>query len=480
MRRRLLVAVTVPATLFLIAGPAHAQEEELTLEAVQLNLDVVFLMLAAALVFFMQPGFAMLETGLTRSRDSANILMKNMADASFGILAYFFVGFGLMYGASRLGLIGSDTFALAPGSYTEGLGDDPFVAVDFFYQAVFAATAATIVSGAVAGRMRFSGYVILSVFMTALIYPVIGHWTWGGGWLDGLGYADFAGSGIVHLTGGIAGLTTAAILGPRLGKYGPGRKPRVMPGHSAPLAVLGTFILFFGWFGFNGGSVLEADGLAVAPVLLTTLLAGVAGGAAAICFTWARNGKPDVSMACNGVIAGLVGITAGADVVGPIAAVVVGLVAGVLVTLSVRIVDRLGVDDAVGAFSAHGTCGVLGVLWVGAFANTTDFTGFWHGGGWGLLGAQIVGALAIIAWVAAATAALALILKASGFLRVSEEVETEGLDIHEHGMYGYPELALGASAYPGAPGHLDGATVKPEAVRSEDRGSSAEDKPKVL
>lgn len=461
MRRRLAVVGISLVAFLIIATPAYAQEE-LTVETVQFNLDVIYLMLAACLVFLMQAGFAMLETGLTRSRDAANILMKNIADASFGILAYFFVGFGLMYGASQAGIIGADTFALAPGSYTDGLGAEPYVAVDFFYQAVFAATAATIVSGAIAGRMKFSGYVILSVLMTALIYPVIGHWTWGGGWLGALGYYDFAGSGIVHLTGGVAAITAAAILGPRLGKYGADRKPRVLPGHSAPLAALGTFILFFGWFGFNGGSVLEADGAGVAPVLLSTLLAGCAGGAGATVYTWMIDKKSDLSMACNGIIAGLVGITAGADVVGPVAAVVVGLVAGVLVTLSVRLVDRLGIDDAVGAFSAHGTCGVLGLLWVGAYANSEDVSGFWHGGGFGLFGYQLLGALTITVFVAAATALVVYALKTIGLLRVSEEVETEGLDIHEHGMYGYPESALGASAYPGAPTHLDGAVVHTE------------------
>lgn len=447
----LLIGMTLFA-LLMLGGPAYAQE--LTeIETLQLNIDVVYYMLAAGMVFFMQPGFAMLETGLTRSKNSANIMMKNLADAAFGILAYFLVGFGLMYGATAGGFIGTDTFALMPGSYTDGLGSAVAgggipIGVDFLYQAVFAATAATIVSGAVAGRMKFSGYVIVSVVMTALIYPAIGHWTWGGGWLSELGFTDFAGSGIVHLTGGAAAITTAAILGPRIGKFGSDGKPRVLPGHSAPLTVLGTFILFFGWLGFNGGSVLAADGAAIAPVLLTTVLAGCAGGATALIYTWARYKKPDLSMTCNGVLAGLVGVTAGPDAYGAFAAIGVGVVAGVLVALSVSAVDKFGIDDAVGAFSVHGVCGVLGLLWVGAYASDG---GLLTGGGTSLMISQITGAVAITAFVSIMTAIVVLGLKAAGLLRVSEEEEVEGLDIHEHGMYGYPEMALGATAYPGGP-----------------------------
>ncbi|MGI8875779.1 MAG: ammonium transporter [Egibacteraceae bacterium] len=418
-------------------------------ETVQFNLDVVYFMLAIGLVFIMQAGFAMLETGLTRSKNAANIVMKNTSDFTVGILVYFFVGFGVMYGASVGGLFGSDSFMLLPGSYSEaGLAGDPFLAVDFLYQAVFAATAATIVSGAVAERMRFPGYLIMSAAMTAVIYPVVGFWNWGGGWLSELGFVDFAGSTIVHATGGIAALVGAAILGPRIGKFGPDGKPRAMPGHSAPLIVLGMFILFFGWFGFNGGSVLAADGVAIAPVLLNTALAGAAGGVTAMAYTWLRFRKPDVSMTCNGVLAGLVGVTAGPDAYGPIAAIAVGLVAGVLVAVSVAAVDRMRIDDAVGAFSVHGVCGVLGTWWVGFYAADG---GLFTGGGADLIIAQVVGTVAVTVWVTVTVAALFLGLKAAGLLRVSEEEEIEGLDIHEHGMYGYPELALGPQAYPGGP-----------------------------
>jgi Amt family ammonium transporter len=454
-RRMLLIAAGAFAMMMMLAGPAAAQELD-ELATLQLNIDVVYYMLAIVLVFIMQAGFAMLETGLTRSKNAANIMMKNLADINFGLIAYFLVGFGLMYGATAGGFIGTDTFALQAGSYTDGLtapvtepGAIP-LGVDFMYQAVFCATAATIVSGAVAGRMKFAGYVLMSIAMTAVIYPVIGHWVWGGGWLStfGAGYIDFAGSSVVHLTGGVAGLTIAAILGPRRGKFAKDGTPRVIPGHSAPMVTLGTFLLFFGWFGFNGGSVLAADGVAVAPVLLTTAIAGAAGGAAATTFTWIRFKKPDLSMTCNGVLAGLVGITAGPDLVGGIGALGVGLVAGVVVVLSVQAVDRLGIDDAVGAFSVHGTCGFLGVWWLALFG---DGVGLFTGNGATQLWTQVVGSIAIAAFVVVTSAIVAFALKALGMLRVSEEEEIEGLDIHEHGMYGYPELALGAQVYPAGP-----------------------------
>ncbi len=457
LRKKILLTTSAAmAAMALLAGPAAAQDVATVddVATVQFNLDVVYFMLAAGLVFWMQAGFAMLETGMTRSKNASNIMMKNIADAVFGIIAYFFVGFGLMYGADAAGLIGTDTFALSAGSYSDvGINGDSFLAVDFLYQAVFCATTATIISGAVAGRMKFSGYVITSVIMSGLIYPIVGHWKWGGGWLDSLGFYDFAGSTLVHMTGGVAALVMAAILGPRLGKFAPDGKPRAIPGHSMPLAALGMFILFWGWMGFNGGSVLAADGALVAPVLLTTILAGCAGGATTMTYTWARYSKPDLSMTINGVLGGLVGITAGADQVGMLAAITIGVIAGLLVSFAVPAVDRLGVDDAVGAFSVHGVGGAFGTLAVGIWANTGDegLTGLWHGGGAGLLLDQLIGVVAVAAFVAVCAAALAFGLKAAGLLRVSETEEIEGLDIHEHGMYGYPEAALGSSAYPGGP-----------------------------
>ena len=446
MRKLMALPAMLGGMLLLLATPASAQTDA---ETVQFNLDVVYFMVAIALVFLMQIGFAMLESGLTRSKNAANIVMKNIADFSVGVIVYFFIGFGIMYGASVAGLFGSDSFMLTAGSYSDaGLAGDPFLAVDFLYQAVFAATAATIVSGAVAERMRFPAYLILSAVMTAIIYPVVGFWTWGGGWLDQFGFTDFAGSTIVHLTGGMAGLVAAAILGARIGKFGKDGRARAMPGHSVPLVVLGMFILFFGWFGFNGGSVLEADGAAIAPVLLNTALAGATGGLIAMIYCCATGRTYDVGMSCNGALAGLVGVTAGPDAYGPLAAIGVGLVAGVLVVLSIQAVERLQIDDAIGAFSVHGTCGILGTLWVGLFAFDG---GLFHGGGFSLLAAQVIGVLAVCTWVGITTALLCLGLKRAGKLRVGRTQELEGLDIHEHGMYGYPELAHGPAMYPGGP-----------------------------
>ncbi len=459
MRKKVLIASTAAlAGLMLFASPAAAADaaflEVEDAQQVQNNLDVLYYMVAAGLVFWMQAGFSMLESGMTGSKNAANIMMKNMADACFGILAFFLIGFGLMYGSSVGGFIGSDTFALSAGSYSDaGINGDPFLAVDFLFQAVFAATAATIVSGGIAGRMKFSGYIVVTLVMTTLIYPIVGHWKWGGGWLDSLGFYDFAGSTLVHMTGGVAALVIAGILGPRMGKFSADGKPRAIPGHSMPLATLGMFALFWGWFGFNGGSVLAADGALVAPVLLTTTLAGCAGGATAMVFTWVRYGKPDASMTINGVLGGLVGITAGADQVGMLAAITIGVIAGVVVAISVPMVDKMKIDDAVGAFSVHGAAGAWGTLAVGIYANTGEdgLTGIWHGGGAGLLVDQLVGVVAVAAFVGVASAIIAFGLKAAGLLRVSEEEEIEGLDIHEHGMYGYPEAALGAAAYPRGP-----------------------------
>ena len=424
----------------------------MTAESVQANLDIIFLAFAAALVFFMQAGFAMVECGFTRSKNAGNIVMKNMMDFCVGAVAYFAVGFAFMYGAQASGLIGTDGFFLKGLSVYEPVTGGS-LEIDFLYQLVFCATAATIVSGGVAERMKFSGYLIMSLAMTAFIYPVVGAWKWGGGWLHQLGFYDFAGSTVVHLTGGIAALMGAMILGPRIGRYVSGRVTPI-PGHNIPFGVLGTVILFFGWFGFNGGSVLAADGALVAPVLVTTTLAGAIGGLAATLFTWARFGKPDVGMACNGVLAGLVGVTAGADRVDNFGALGIGLICGIAVVLSVTLLDRLRIDDPVGAFSVHGACGILGTLWVGLAAtgeagDGAFGAGLFYGGGVSALLDQLTGVAAVAGFVAIASGLVMLAIKATIGVRVSEEEEIEGLDIHEHGMYGYPELAMGTQAFPG-------------------------------
>jgi Amt family ammonium transporter len=406
-----------------------------TPESLELSVMVLYLMIATVLVFIMHAGFAMLEAGLTRQKNAANIIGKNLMTISVGMVAYFAIGWGLMYGELFAGLFGTDNFFLIGGSYEA----DATLEMDFAFQAMFAATAATIVSGAVAERMKFGAYVVVAVVMTAIIYPVVGAWTWGGGWIDALGFQDFAGSTIVHMTGGVAALVGAKILGPRIGKYDPNTgKARAIPGHSMPLAALGTLLLFFGWFGFNGGSVLELDGEAIAAVIVTTALAGGAGGATAGIFTRLSGGKWDVAMMANGILAGLVGITAGADAVNNFMALLVGILGGVVVVLSVRFLDSIRIDDPVGAISVHGTVGIVGTLWVGIAA--TD-GGLLFGGGVDLLIAQIIGIAGVAAWVAVSTAILFGTLKAMGQLRVSEREEVEGLDVHEHGFPGYPELA---------------------------------------
>ncbi|HVM15009.1 MAG TPA: ammonium transporter [Egibacteraceae bacterium] len=413
-------------------------------EGLEASMMVIYLMLATVLVFIMHAGFMCLEAGLTRSKNAANIVMKNLMTISVGMVVYFLIGWGLMYGTNVAGLFGSDSFALIGGNYAP----DATLEMDFAFQAMFAATAATIVSGAVAGRMKFGAYVAVAAAMTAVIYPIVGAWTWGGGWLDGIGFTDFAGSTIVHMTGGVAALVAAVLVGARLGKFGPDGKARAIPGHSMPLSMLGVLLLFFGWFGFNGGSVLALDGEAIGAVLVTTSLAGGAGGIAAAYFTRFRYGKFDVGMTGNGILAGLVGITAGADVVSNFGALAVGLIAGVLVALAVAFFDAVRVDDPVGAISVHGVCGILGTLWVG-LAHAEE--GLLYGGGASLLGVQLVGVVAVAAWVALATALVLGIVKAVMGLRVSEDEEVQGLDLHEHGMYAYPEAALGATAYPGGP-----------------------------
>ncbi len=418
----------------------------MTLEALENATLIIFIMLSSALVFLMHAGFSMLEAGLSRQKNTANILMKNMMTLSIGLLVYFAIGFGLMYGRN-VGVIGTDGFFLLGFSEYEPLAGS--IAIDFLFQGMFAATAATIVSGAVAERMKLESYLVVVVVMTALIYPIVGAWKWGGGWLDALGFVDFAGSTIVHMTGGVAALVGAAILGPRTGKYRKDGTPVAIPGHSMPFVVLGVLLLFFGWFGFNGGSVLALDGPVLASVLLTTALAGAAGGVSSAFYTKARYGKFDVGMTGNGILAGLVGITAGADVVNNLGAILVGLLAGVLVAVAVPIVDRK-VDDPVGAVSVHGVCGMLGTLWVGLFAVDG---GLVYGGGADLLVSQLIGVVAVASFVAVATAGLFLALKHTMGLRVSEAEEYDGLDIHEHGVYGYPELALGPQAFPAGISH---------------------------
>jgi len=446
-RRQILAGIgtTAIATLAM-AGPAAAQVEEV--DPVQVNLDNVWILLAAVLVIFMQAGFALVEAGLTRAKSVANIMMKNLIDFCAGAVAFLALGFAIAYGGSLDGFgkfLGADGFFLGDGAFTYG---NLTVPVFFMFQVAFAATAATIVSGAMAERTKFRAYLIYSFVISLFIYPVVVRWQWGGGWLfQGewlpTAYHDFAGSSIVHMVGGIAAFWGAKALGPRLGKYGPDGKARAILGHNIPFAMLGCFILLVGWYGFNPGSELAADA-AIGGIAVTTTAAGAMGALTAMFTVWLRSGKPDVGMAGNGLLAGLVGITAGTAAVTPQAALIIGGLAGIIVVLAVSFFDNvLKVDDPVGAISVHGVCGAFGTICVGLFARD-DVEGFWqqglfYGGGSDQLVAQIIGVLAIAAWVTVTSIILFGTLKAFGGLRVSEEEELAGLDVEEHGSPGYGE-----------------------------------------
>jgi len=450
MKRKLLVGGGVAAAVFLLlATPAVAQgDEPIPAEAVQAVLDNIWVMIAAVLVIFMQAGFALVEAGLTRAKSVSNIMMKNLMDFCVGVLAFAAVGFALAFGGTGK-FMGTEGWFLNPSTFADGWGNLTLPTF-FIFQVAFAATAATIVSGAMAERTKFKSYFIYSFVISLFIYPIVVHWVWGGGWLSTLStpYHDFAGSGVVHMVGGVAAFMGALILGPRIGKYGKDGKPRAIPGHSIPFAIIGVFILFIGWFGFNPGSELAADD-AVSAIAVTTLLAGAAGAVTATFAVWIKTGKPDVAMAGNGVLAGLVGITAGCAAVDNWGATIIGGIAGIIVVFAVFGIDRLKVDDPVGAVSVHGVCGLWGVLAVGLFAaEDSDFwsQGLFYGGGASQLTSQIIGAAAIIAWTAVTTGVLFLALKYTIGLRVSAEEEIEGLDVHEHGAPGYGVDTFGATS----------------------------------
>ncbi len=441
--KRVFVIVVL---LALASMSVVADETSETLALYSDAFDMIWLILSAALVFFMQAGFAMVETGLTRAKNASNILMKNLMDFSAGAVVFWAIGWGLMYGADALGgLIGSNGFFL---SYTpesmEGYGVSDMSAIfrDWMFQVVFAATAATIVSGAMAERTRFSAYIVYSVFISGLLYPVSGHWIWGGGWLAELGFHDFAGSTVVHSVGAWAALAGAMVLGPRIGKYvkvGDKVTVKAIPGHNMPLAALGVFILWFGWYGFNAGSTLSGTDLSIAAVATTTTLAASAGAILAMATSWIWFGKPDPSMSLNGALAGLVGITAPTGVTSPGAAVMIGAIAGILVVASVEFIDKvLHIDDPVGAISVHGVCGAWGTMAVGLFSSNPDVgLGLFYGGGVSLLGVQLLGIAAVFAWAFLGALLLFTVIKASMGLRVSEKEEMQGLDIGEHGTESY-------------------------------------------
>jgi Amt family ammonium transporter len=446
--------------IILLAGTALAWAEDTVptvmsnkeaIDLVQTHANYVWTLVAAALVFFMQAGFAMVETGFTRAKNAINILMKNLMDFSVGSIVFWAVGFGIMFGATSTGWFGTSGFFLS--DFTPDA--DPWVLAFWMFQVVFAATAATIVSGAMAERTKFVSYLVYSAIVSAVIYPIFGSWAWGSlfhgnGWLEGLGFIDFAGSTVVHSVGGWAALAGAIVLGPRIGKYGPDGKPRAIMGHNMPLAALGVFILWLGWFGFNPGSTTTAD-KSIAMIFVNTNLAAAAGACTALITSWVKFGKPEVGMTLNGALAGLVAITAGCANVSPASSVIIGAIAGVLVVISVLFIDKIKIDDPVGAVSVHGVNGAWGTLAAGLF-NIGGTTGK-------IVLVQLVGIGACFFWTFVIAFVMFKIIAATIGLRVSAEEEIEGLDITEHGGEAYPDF--------GHSTHTGGAAISGSAAISE-------------
>ena len=405
------------------------------------SIDILWTLLGAALVFFMQAGFAMVETGFTRAKNAGNIIMKNLMDFAIGSIAFWIVGYGIMFGTDS-SIFGGFHFFL-DGMLEDGdiVGNFSFTTIIF--QTVFCATAATIVSGAMAERTKFSSYCIYSLVISLVVYPISGHWIWGGGWLADLGFHDFAGSTAVHMVGGVAALIGAKILGPRIGKYDKDGKPKAIPGHSLTLGALGCFILWFCWFGFNGASTVSMSGSSAGlagSVFMTTNLAAAVSTFVTMSFTWIKYGKPDVSMTLNGSLAGLVAITAGCDVVTPTGAAIIGAIAGVAVVVGIEFVDKvLKIDDPVGAIGVHCVNGALGTLLTGLFAavpvgGDESLLGVFYGGGFHFFGVQLLGVVTVIAWVTVTMIIVFNVIKHTVGLRVSEHEEIVGLDIEEHGI----------------------------------------------
>ena len=467
-RKVTFVLVTVAAPLLapvVLASAAAAAGGDPTgavtlAENPEAPVDYVWVLVAAFLVMFMQPGFAMLEAGFSRAKNVTSVLMKNIVDYAAGSLAFWAVGFALMLGASWHMLIGTSGFFLAGDAY------DVSTILSWFFMLVFCATAATIVSGAIAERPKFSVYLVYSVVVSAIIFPIYGHWLWGGGWLSsadfmtalggGYGALDFAGSGVVHAVGGYVALAACILLGPRIGRYDENGNPRPMPGHSVTLAVLGTFILWFGWFGFNPGSTLSAHELRISVIAANTNLAAAAGAVTAMLITWKKFGKPDVGMTCNGAIAGLVAITAPCAWVAPWAAVLIGIAAGFIVCYGYWWLERHGIDDVVGAIPVHGFNGTWGLIALGLFADgtygvyTTEpplVTGLLYGN-LGFFACQLISAVVNFGWAFGTGFLLFYALEKTVGLRVSPEEELLGLDIGEHGVVAYPDFVYAETARP--------------------------------
>ncbi|MEX0793924.1 MAG: ammonium transporter [Pirellulaceae bacterium] len=436
-------------------APAEEEAED-TPALLRDEVNALWTCLAAFLVFFMQAGFALVEAGFTRAKNACNIIMKNLLDLSVGSLSFWMIGFGLMFGASNGWFITDTSFFFFDGSSDAALelSSEPFNWAFLIFQTVFCATAATIVSGAVAERTKFTGYIAYSILICVIVYPIFGSWGWGSlyageGWLEKMGFYDFAGSTVVHSIGGWAALAGAIVIGPRIGKYTKDGNVKPIPGHNIPLAALGVFILWLGWFGFNAGSTTSVDGGGFAFIAVTTNLAAAAGSVGALITSWILFKKPDPSFALNGALAGLVSITAGCDAMSPAFASLAGLLGGVLVVFSVVFFDKLKIDDPVGAISVHGVCGAWGTLAVGLFM--TD-GGLLTGGGAGQLITQLTGVGAGFIWAFGTSMIIFLGIKYTIGLRVSAEEEMEGLDITEHGMYAYPPHLVSESTSTGKAG----------------------------
>lgn len=440
MKKKIIFALLVMSCATALSAYGADEAVEVTaegnaagIEGVQTNLNYVWTLVAAALVFFMQAGFAMVESGFTRAKSAVNIMMKNLLDFSMGSLAFWAVGFGLMFGTTTTGWFGTTDFFL---SGWEGPDGDPWVLAFWMFQCVFAATAATIVSGGVAERIKFNGYLIYSIVVCAFIYPVFGSWAWGSllngsGWLEAKGFIDFAGSTVVHSIGGWCALAGAIVLGARKGKYGPNGEVRAIPGHNIPMAAIGVFILWLGWFGFNPGSTTTGD-TSIAMIFVNTNLAAAAGVIGAMITSWFMFKKPDIGMSLNGALAGLVGITAGCANVSPTSSVIIGLIAGIIVVFSVVLLDRMHVDDPVGAVSVHGVCGAWGTLAAGLF-NMGGTTG-------AIIMTQLIGIVAAFIWAFGTAFILFKVIKMTVGLRISEEEEQIGVDISEHSAHAYNDF----------------------------------------
>ncbi len=439
---------TLITTLILITGfavPVYGLEGKIdgeTIDALQYALDTVWVILAAILVFFMQAGFAMVESGFTRAKSAVNIMMKNMMDLSIGTISFWAIGFAIMFGDGN-GLFGYSGFfvdATKAASYSSLSWSSVPVMAGFIFQAVFAATAATIVSGAVAERIKFSSYMAISALITIIIYPVSGHWGWGGGWLSELGFTDFAGSTIVHSVGGFAALAAAIILGPRKDKFDREGRLKPIPGHNIPLATLGVLILWMGWYGFNPGSTMAADASAIGHIAVTTTLSAAAASLTAFFTTLTRFKRADVGMTLNGALAGLVGITAGCANTTPLGALIIGVLCGILVVFSVIFFDKLKIDDPVGAISVHGVCGAAGTLLLGLFHSESGV--LYAEGGWSFFGVQALGVVSIGLWAFISSFVFISIVKVISSIRVSDKEEAMGLDYSEHGASAYPDFSV--------------------------------------